>query len=73
LRGFLAQSKEAGSVHSQSYVRVLLTRHCVKKTARQLRFYARREYNICFKNINQITKFRIKISFGNLVVFKEEE
>ena len=35
LRGFLAQGKEAGSAHSRSYVRVMLTQHCVKKTARQ--------------------------------------
>ena len=38
LRGFLAQGKEAGSAFSRNYVRVLLTWHCVKKTARRLHF-----------------------------------
>jgi len=37
LREFLAQGKEAGSAYSKSYVRVLLTKHCAKKTARRLR------------------------------------
>ena len=38
LRGCLAEGKEAGSAHSRNYVRVLLTRHCVKQTAKRLRF-----------------------------------
>jgi hypothetical protein len=48
LRGFLAQGKEAEPAHSQSYVRVLLTPHCVKKTARQLHFMPFGSINIWF-------------------------
>ena len=49
LRVFLAQGKEAGSAHNQIYARVLPTRHCVKKTVKEMLINS-----LCGKIINDV-------------------